>query len=62
MMGAPVTEWDGMSIFEGESFAKIFEVFQSEQYQKIIVPDEENFIDRTKFQMIPFDLHTALDV
>ncbi|KAF8184646.1 kinase-like domain-containing protein [Mycena galopus ATCC 62051] len=59
MMGAPVTEWNGMAIFEGESLAKIFEVFQSEQYQKIIVPDEENFIDRTKFQMIPL-IYTLL--
>jgi hypothetical protein len=26
MMGAPMSEWDGMAIFEGESYAKIFEV------------------------------------
>ncbi|KAF7336722.1 hypothetical protein MVEN_02107200 [Mycena venus] len=32
MMGAPLSEWDGMAIFEGGSYAKIFEIFQSEEY------------------------------
>ncbi|KAJ7475960.1 hypothetical protein FB451DRAFT_263796 [Mycena latifolia] len=60
-MGAPMSEWDGMVIFEGESYAKIFEVFQSEEYNRIVVPDEENFLDRQGAQMLPLDLFTVID-
>ncbi|KAJ7903414.1 hypothetical protein B0H14DRAFT_3421638 [Mycena olivaceomarginata] len=58
--GAPTPEWDGMAIFEGESYAQIFEVFQNEEYQKVIVPDEQHFIDRLNCQMLPFDLNTVI--
>ncbi|KAJ7131589.1 EthD domain-containing protein [Mycena crocata] len=61
VMGAPMAEWDGMVIFEGESYAKIFAVFQDAEYQKIIVPDEEKFLDRQSAQMLPLDLFTVVD-
>ncbi|KAJ7126869.1 hypothetical protein C8R44DRAFT_617351 [Mycena epipterygia] len=61
-MGAPMTEseWDGMAIFEGESYAKIFEVFQNEEYLRVVVPDEERFIDRAGCKMLTLDLFTIL--
>ncbi|KAJ7903415.1 hypothetical protein B0H14DRAFT_2664824 [Mycena olivaceomarginata] len=55
------TDWDGMAIFEAESYAKIFEVFQSEEYSKVIIPDDEKFVDRANWQMLPFDLNTVVD-
>ncbi|KAF8206287.1 EthD domain-containing protein [Mycena galopus ATCC 62051] len=61
MTGAPIPEWDGMAIFEAESYAKFFEIVQSEEYQKILVPDEDLFIDRHTLQMIPLDLMTVLE-
>ncbi|KAJ6531921.1 EthD domain-containing protein [Mycena capillaripes] len=61
MMGIPMPEWDGIAIFEGESYAKIFEVFQNEEYKRVIIPDEEKFIDRQGCQMIPLDLLSVID-
>ncbi|KAJ7761902.1 hypothetical protein DFH07DRAFT_814474 [Mycena maculata] len=60
-MGAPKSEWDGMAIFEAESYVKIFEIFQSEEYQKVVVPDEKHFIVRQASQALPLDLNTVLD-
>ncbi|KAJ7364153.1 hypothetical protein DFH08DRAFT_838454 [Mycena albidolilacea] len=59
--GAPTADWDGMAIFEAESYAKVFEVFQSEEYSKVIIPDDEKFVDRANWQMLPFDLNTVVD-
>ncbi|KAJ7131587.1 hypothetical protein C8R43DRAFT_1207626 [Mycena crocata] len=60
VMGTPMAEWDGMVIFEGESYEKIFAVFQDAEYQKIIVPDEEKFLDRQSAHMLPLDLFTVV--
>ncbi|KAJ7475961.1 hypothetical protein FB451DRAFT_1173905 [Mycena latifolia] len=60
-MKAPMPEWDGMVIFEGESHANIFEVFQSEEFQRIIIPDAAKFLDTERSQQIPFDLLTVID-
>ncbi|KAI0674974.1 hypothetical protein C8Q78DRAFT_1009866 [Trametes maxima] len=42
------TAWAGQVIFEAESLEKILEVFQDEEYQRIVVPDEEKFVKRTE--------------
>ncbi|KAI0769379.1 hypothetical protein BD413DRAFT_493483 [Trametes elegans] len=47
-MGFNLIEYGGLAVFEAESYEKIFEVFQSEEYKQIVLPDEPNFIDRSK--------------
>lgn len=59
-MGVPPPSICGMAIFEAESFEKIFEVFQSEEYQRVIVPDEQKFMAREKSQLIAGDLATII--
>ncbi|KAJ7030367.1 hypothetical protein C8F04DRAFT_1005782 [Mycena alexandri] len=57
----PVSDWDGMGIFEAESYAKIFEVFQSDEYKKNVIQDEECYLDRDATQMLPLDLLSIID-
>ncbi|KAJ7773436.1 hypothetical protein B0H16DRAFT_1512344 [Mycena metata] len=52
---------DAMGIFEADSYAKIFEVFQSEEYKRIVIPDEECYLDRNATQMLPLDLLSIID-
>ena len=37
------------------------EVFTDEEYQKVVIPDEEKFLDRSKASVIPTDLVTMID-
>ncbi|KAJ6508005.1 hypothetical protein C8R47DRAFT_1036853 [Mycena vitilis] len=60
MMGAPMSEWDGMAIFEAETYGKIFEVFTHPEYQEKVIPDEKSFMDRESCQMLPLDLFTVI--
>ncbi|KAJ7364155.1 hypothetical protein DFH08DRAFT_267430 [Mycena albidolilacea] len=55
------SEWDGIAIFEAESYAKIFEVFQNEEYQKKIIPDNDVFLDAKGCQLLPLDVLTVVD-
>ncbi|KAJ7164397.1 hypothetical protein C8R46DRAFT_1278670 [Mycena filopes] len=61
MLGAAQSEWDGMVVFEAESYAKIFEVLQHEDYRTKVAPDEDNFLDRMGCQTLPLDLMTIVD-
>ncbi|KAI0645369.1 hypothetical protein C8Q79DRAFT_911072 [Trametes meyenii] len=42
------TAWAGQVIFEAESLEKILEVFEDEEYQRVVVPDEQMFVERTE--------------
>ncbi|KZP06485.1 hypothetical protein FIBSPDRAFT_318082 [Athelia psychrophila] len=54
----PLANWDGMVIFEGESYEKIMEVFTSAEYLDTAVPDEKNFLDREATQFLALDIAT----
>lgn len=56
----PVAKWDGMVIFEGETYEKIMEVFTSAEYLEIVVPDEKQFLDRDAGQLLALDIATIL--
>ncbi|KAJ7455336.1 hypothetical protein B0H11DRAFT_252492 [Mycena galericulata] len=60
-MGLTKPEWDGLVVFEAESYAKIFEIFQNEEYLKVLVPDEKRFIDREASVVLPLDLNTVIN-
>ncbi|KAJ7707586.1 hypothetical protein B0H17DRAFT_917969, partial [Mycena rosella] len=51
----------GLAIFEGETYAKILEVFANEEYWRVIIPDEANVIAREECQALPLDLFTVLE-
>ena len=58
--GFPVPDFDGMAIFEGESYEKIMECFMDEEYNRVVVPDEEGLFDRKRSVAIPLDLVVGL--
>ena len=59
--GATNIEADGIAIFEAASYEKIFEVFADDDYKKIVIPDEERFLDRSKFTALPCDMAPVYD-
>lgn len=40
-IGFPIADCGGLAIFEGPSYGKVSERFQDEEYQQMVVPDEE---------------------
>ncbi|KAG5644108.1 hypothetical protein DXG03_009127 [Asterophora parasitica] len=61
-LGARLTaldEWDGLAIYEAESQEKIFEVLQSEEYQRVIGTYEQKFVIRSECPVLPLDLYTT---
>ncbi|KAL7281347.1 hypothetical protein PYCCODRAFT_1364835 [Trametes coccinea BRFM310] len=59
-MGFDVVQYRGIAVFEAESYEKIFEVFQSEEYKRVVLPDEANFIERSKTGFVAGDLVTFI--
>lgn len=59
--GFPNLEADGMAIFEASSYKKIFEVFTDDDYKKIVVPDEEKFLNKSKSLGFPADIVPGFD-
>lgn len=59
--GVATTPFYGMAIFEAESFEKLIEVFTDAEYLAVVVPDEDNFFDRTKSPLISGEFTTFLD-
>ncbi|KAJ7634694.1 hypothetical protein FB45DRAFT_1025624 [Roridomyces roridus] len=55
----PSLDWDGMTIFEAESYAKI--TLQSDEFKKIAGPDADTFLNATEMRFIPLDLITVVD-
>jgi len=52
----PSASWGGLAIFEAESYDKIMEVFGSEEYQRVVHPDEAVFLDVENRQLFAADL------
>lgn len=50
--GAPTTPFYGMAVFEAESMENIMAIFTGEEYNRVVIPDEEKFFDRHKTQLI----------
>ena len=57
----PCVDYDGMATFEAASYEKIFECFQDEEYHKVVVPDEEKFIDKGRSKAFPVDIVDVID-
>ncbi|KAK7043899.1 hypothetical protein VNI00_008065 [Paramarasmius palmivorus] len=53
--------YDGIAIFEGNSFDELLSVLSSPEHEEIIVPDEEKFLDRNATITIPLNFAVILD-
>ncbi len=52
----------GIAIFEATSLDKIFEIFQDEEYLRVVVPDEVNFFDHENAQILAGPFATIIDL
>ena len=52
----------GIAIFEATSLDKIFEIFQDEEYLRVVVPDELNFFDHDNAQILAGPFATIIDL
>lgn len=55
------TRFRGIAIFEATSLDKIFEIFQDEEYLRVVVPDEHNFFDHENAQILAGPFATIID-
>ncbi|KAI4521619.1 hypothetical protein K525DRAFT_200808 [Schizophyllum commune Loenen D] len=53
--GIRATTFDGVGLFEADSFEDIRKVFDSEEYKTNILPDEYKFLDQDGCQIIPMN-------
>ena len=60
--GGPRAPYYGIAIFEAESFEKIVEVFTSEEYLRVVVPDEHKFFDHENAQILAGPFATIIDL
>ncbi|KAI9848500.1 MAG: hypothetical protein M1838_000500 [Thelocarpon superellum] len=59
--GFPVADYDGIVIFDVSSYDKFTEVLASKEYNEIVVPDEEKFLDRKRYVAYPTRVVTVFD-
>ena len=52
----------GIAIFEATSLDKIFEIFQDEEYLRVVVPDEHKFFDHENAQILAGPFATIIDL
>ncbi|EEB92018.1 hypothetical protein MPER_09531, partial [Moniliophthora perniciosa FA553] len=53
--------YDGIAMFEGNSFDELLGVLSSPEHDAIIVPDEEKFLTRNATITVPLNFATILD-
>ncbi|KII93020.1 hypothetical protein PLICRDRAFT_100963 [Plicaturopsis crispa FD-325 SS-3] len=57
----PTLPFDGIVTLETESFEKLLEVYGDPEYARVVVPDEERFMDRLTMQVFPATVATVMD-
>ncbi|KAI0326539.1 hypothetical protein GY45DRAFT_1258785 [Cubamyces sp. BRFM 1775] len=55
------TPFRGIAIFEATSLDKIFDIFQDEEYLRVVVPDEHKFFDHENAQILAGPFATIID-
>ncbi|KAL1739827.1 hypothetical protein HDZ31DRAFT_47477 [Schizophyllum fasciatum] len=61
LKGIPITNFDGIAMFEAESYEDIQEMWDSEEYQTVIYPDELQFVDHENSHVIPLNYWLGFD-
>ncbi|KAG6919075.1 hypothetical protein DXG01_009328 [Tephrocybe rancida] len=54
-------DWDGIILLDGESYDKLFAVFESEEYKTHVLPDNQIFVDITKSSFFLANLATLIE-
>ena len=55
-MGLPMASYDGIVKISAASFEDLMGVFQDEEYNRVVVPDEQSFLKRDQaVMMIGYD-------
>ncbi|KAG6806978.1 hypothetical protein H0H92_009304 [Tricholoma furcatifolium] len=53
LMNLPTEEaWDGIVLLDGNSYDDLFAVFESEEYKRVVEPDNDHFVDMAKCKML----------
>ncbi|KEF62748.1 uncharacterized protein A1O9_00721 [Exophiala aquamarina CBS 119918] len=47
-LGVPLGQFDGVAIMEADSLETFLEVYQGKDFLKVVLPDEQKFIDHDK--------------
>ncbi|KAI0633464.1 hypothetical protein C8Q77DRAFT_1073323 [Trametes polyzona] len=55
------TQFRGIAIFEATSIDKILEIFEDEEYLRVVVPDEQEFFDPEKAQILAGPFASIID-
>ncbi|KAL7281309.1 hypothetical protein PYCCODRAFT_1476541 [Trametes coccinea BRFM310] len=48
----PLPPYAGVAAFEADSPEKILEIFEDEEYLRVVAPDEDKFVDRPSMQVL----------
>ncbi|CDO76181.1 hypothetical protein BN946_scf185037.g4 [Trametes cinnabarina] len=48
----PIPPYAGVASFEADSPEKILEIFDDEEYLRVVAPDEDKFVDRPSMQVL----------
>ncbi|KAL0569239.1 hypothetical protein V5O48_012726 [Marasmius crinis-equi] len=60
-LGVPVLDFDGIALFDSETFDSLKSVFSSERYTQKAIPDELKFIDREKCVAVRLNIGSIVD-
>lgn len=52
-------QWDGMAIFEAESWPKLLETFADPEFVRLVEPDTAKFVDEATIQFLAVDFRTV---
>ena len=61
MGSSDASSFYGMAVFEAESYEKLLEVFSHPDYQKVVYPDEQVILDRSRSQVVAGQFATFVD-
>ncbi|KAI0633416.1 hypothetical protein C8Q77DRAFT_1114843 [Trametes polyzona] len=59
--GEAPAPFGGVAIFESDTLEKLLEIFEDEEYKRLILPDAEVFVDSSKAQILAGHYTTVTD-
>ncbi|KAG6846537.1 hypothetical protein H0H93_013356 [Arthromyces matolae] len=52
VLGLPLQGWDGIVLLDGESYEKLFEVFEDKQFNATVLPENALFVDTSNIRTL----------
>lgn len=56
----PLLHFDGVAEMWLDQLGDLFEMFQSQEYQQVVIPDEGKFLDRSKTSLLLTTEHSII--